>query len=303
MSSNNIPYYHDLNVTYSGASNTTGTASVHYIEAGDPHLPLLLLLHGFPSSSYEFRNLIPMLSDTYHVLAPDYPGFGLTTVPDNFVYTFANIAIVLAAWLAVLGVKQTAMYIHDYGAPVGLRLATTGATNVSAIISQNGNLYDAGFGAAFWAPVFAMWNSSDSQASREAVQKGLLTLEGTKGMYVTGTPQSDLDLLDPETWNFNYLQNIQGSNNSERQLDLLYDYRTNVRLYPKFHEFLRTSKVPILAVWGKNDPAFIPAGAEAFLQDAPNTKIEFVDAGHFALEEKRWEIARFMKQFLTSIGY
>ena len=297
-----VPRYRDLNVTYSNNTNATSTATVHYVEAGDPAFPTILLLHGFPSSSYQFRDLIPMYSDSYHVLAPDFPGFGLTKVASDFTYSFANITKVIAAWLVALGISKTAVYVHDYGAPVGFRLAISGAIEYSAIITQNGNAYEAGFGQDFWAPIFDIWNTSNSDQARKVVADAVLTLEGTKFQY-GGAPAEDSDLVNPQAWTFNYLQNIQGDANTERQLNLFYDYRTNVELYPQFQKYFRDSQVPILAIWGKNDPAFIPAGASAFKRDSPGATVEFLDAGHTALESKRWEIARISRAFLSGIGW
>ena len=241
-----------------------------------------------------------MLSDSYHVLAPDYPGFGLTRVSDDFVFNFENITSVMAAWLRALGIEEAAIYIQDFGAPVGLRLATTNGIKPTAIISQNGNAYNEGLGQEALAPLFALWNTGSAEA-RKVIADNMLTLEGAKEHFIMGTPDKDLHLIDPLAWTFAYLQNIAGPVNATRQLDMLYDYRTNVELYPTFQKYIRDSKVPVLAIWGKGDPAFIPAGAEAFRADSPDAIIQLVDAGHFALETARWEIARIMKQFLTKV--
>ncbi|KAF2173790.1 hypothetical protein M409DRAFT_62047 [Zasmidium cellare ATCC 36951] len=298
-----VPTYHDTPVNFSGPTSS-GNATVHYVEAGSPSFPTVLLLHGFASSSYQYREFIPLLSDSYHVLAPDIPGFGLTTVPDNFNYTFDNLAAVITAWILALNLSPFALYIFDYGAPVGLRFAIQHPDKIKAIISQNGNAYNEGFGQPFWQPVFNLWNSSNAEAEREVIRNSVLTLETTKYQYTEGVPEADYPLLNPSAWTFDYLQNIAGENNTEHQVDLFYDYRTNPgTYYPKFHEYFRNSKVPILAVWGKGDPAFIPPGAEAFKQDSPDAVVRFVDSGHFALETKRWEIARIMRGWLTSIGY
>lgn len=298
-----IPAYHSTPVDFSGPTSS-GNASVHYIEAGAPNLPTVLLLHGFPSSSYQYRDFIPLLSDSYHVLAPDLPGFGLTTVPKDFNYTFGNLAAVISSWILSLDPKPFAMYIFDYGAPVGLRFAIKHPEKVKAIISQNGNAYNEGFGQPFWQPVFDLWNSSNGESEREVVKNGVLTLGATKYQYTEGVPQADESLLNPSSWNFDYLQNIAGEENTQHQLDLFYDYRTNPEIYyPKFQEYFRSSKVPILAVWGKGDPAFIPPGAEAYKRDSPGATVRFVDAGHFALETKRWEVARIVKGWLSGVGF
>ena len=293
--------YHDLEVTFSAPKTSTSSkATVHYIEAGDPKLPTVLLLHGFPASSHQYRDLIPMLSDSYHMLAPDYPGFGLTKVSDDFVFDFENITVVMAAWLRALGVEEAAMYIQDFGAPVGLRLATTDGLKPTAIITQNGNAYHEGVGQEALGPLIKWWKSGSAE-DRKVIADHMLSLEGTKEHMVMGTPDKDLHLIDPQAWTLAYLQNIAGPANAANKLDLLYDYRTNVEQYPTYQKYIRDSKVPILAVWGKGDPAFIPPGAEAFKTDSPDAEIHFVDAGHFALETKRQEIVGLMKEFLAKV--
>ncbi|QIW97521.1 hypothetical protein AMS68_003039 [Peltaster fructicola] len=278
--------------------------NVHYLEAGAKSLPTLLLLHGFPASSNQFKTLAPLLAHKYHVVAPDYPGFGLTTYPDDFVFTFDNIAGVIAAFISALQISTYALYIFDYGAPVGLRIALQQPQAVKAIISQNGNAYDAGFGQDFWAPIFNLWNTSNSQAARDVIAQGVLSLSTTKAQYTTGVPASDLDQVDLIDPTLDYLLNLQGTANQEHQLDLFYDYRTNPRIYyPKFHEYFRKTQVPLLAIWGKGDPAFIPAGAEAFKQDLPKAVVKFVDTGHFALQTKLREIAHAILEFLPSVGF
>ena len=300
MTSSFHPTHHDLEVEFSLAKpSSSNKATVHYIEAGDPKLPTVLLLHGFPSSSHQYRDLIPLLSDSYHMLAPDYPGYGLTKVSDDFVYNFENITAVTAGWLQALGIKEAAIYIQDFGAPVGFRLATTDAIKVTAIVSQNGNAYHEGLGELF-GPLEQWW-STGSDETRKMIAGAMLTLEGTREHIVMGTPDDDMHLIDPVVWTFAYLQNIAGSVNQERQLDMLYDYRTNVELYPTWQKYIRDSKVPILACWGKGDPGFIAPGAEAFRKDSPDVTISFVDAGHFATETKRWEIAQLMKDFLAKV--
>lgn len=282
---------------------TVNGLNVSYVEAGAPTLPTLLLLHGFPSSLNQFRNFIPLLSDSYHIIAPSYPGYGTSSSPPDFKWTFASIATVIGAFLKALNISSYAVYIFDYGAPIGLRLALENSSATKAIISQNGNAYMEGFGQDFWAPIFETWNTSDSQASREVLRQNALTLDFTRLQYTTGTPEEHQEYIDPNAYTLDYYQNLQGRDAQERQLDLLYDYRTNVELYPKFHEYFRKMQVPLLAVWGKGDPAFIPPGAEAFKKDLPKAQVSYVDAGHFALETQGVEIAKRVRAFLAEIGY
>ena len=280
----------------------TSDSTVSYISAGCPTLPTLLLLHGFPSSSNQFRNLIPLLSTTYHVLVPDLPGFGLTTYPSDYDFTFDNLALTISAFLTALNIGTFAMYIFDYGAPVGLRLALANPSSIKAIISQNGNAYVEGLGHPFWDPIEALW-ADPSPQNYEIVRNGVLTLEATVYQYTTGVPSDDLPLINPAAYTYDYLKNIQSPADQDRQLALFYDYRTNVAKYPAFQAYLRESQVPLLAVWGKGDPAFVPAGAEAFKRDLPRAEVKFVDAGHFALETKVEEIAEETLHFLKGIGY
>ena len=290
--------YHDLEV-----STDLGNATVHYIEAGDKSMPTLLLLHGFPSSSTQYRDFIPLMAGKHHILAPDLPGFGLTKVPSNFKYTFDNITIVVSAWLKALGVTSYAPYVFDYGAPVGFRLALEDTSAVKAIITQNGNAYEAGFGQDFWKPIFDLWNTSNSQKARELLRDNVLTQNTTDYQYYEGVPDQDRSLVDPEQPVRDYLQNLAGKENQEHQLGLFYDYRTNLEMYQKWHEYMRRSQIPLLAVWGKGDPAFVPAGAKAYERDLPNAEVHLLDAGHFALETKRWEIAELCKKFLAKVHF
>lgn len=287
--------------TYNNVTLTPNT-TVSYISAGSPTLPTLLLLHGFPSSSNQFRNLIPLLFTTYHVLAPDLPGFGLTTYPLDYDFTFDNLALTISAFLTALNIGTYAIYIFDYGAPVGLRLALTNPSSIKAIISQNGNAYVEGLGHPFWDPIEALW-ADPSPQNYESVRNGVLTLEATAYQYTAGVPSDDQPLVNPAAYTYDYLKNIQNPADQDRQLALFYDYRTNVAMYPAFQAYFRAQQVPLLAVWGKNDPAFVPAGAEAFKRDLPQAEVKFVDAGHFALETKVEEIAEQTLQFLKRIKY
>ncbi|KAK5169098.1 uncharacterized protein LTR77_006407 [Saxophila tyrrhenica] len=291
-----VPTYHDLPVTAPGLGNFT----IHYISAGAPTDPTLLLLHGFPSSSTQYRNVIPLLSDSYHVLAPDLPGYGLTTSPAEMKYTFANLTAAIAAWLLALEISSYAVYVFDYGAPVAWRLALEKPASIKAIISQNGNAYDAGFGHPFWTPIEALWNETkpNSVADREWLRENYLTIPATKGQYYTGFPASDHELVDPVQPTTDFWMNLHGRENQERQLDLFYDYRTNLPLYSKIQKWFRESQVPMLAVWGKADPIFVWEGAEAFRKDLPEAEVHALEAGHFVLETKGWEVAQLIKGFL-----
>lgn len=294
------PTYHDVAV-----ETKLGNASVHFIEAGSVEKPTVLLLHGFPSSSNQFRDLMPLIAGHYHVLAPDLPGFGLTQVNSDFAYTFDDLTTIIAAWLVVLKISRYAVYIFDYGAPVGLRLAVQNPEHMAAIVSQNGNAYDSGFGHPFWDPIMALWNETNpnSEADRDELRKFYLQLNGTNYQYTIGVPEGDLHLINPVAAQIDYHGNLEGTENQNHQLDLFYDYRTNLPFYPKVQEYFRESQVPLLAVWCKNDPVFIPPGAQAFKKDLPNAQIHLLDAGHFALETKRWEIARLMLKFLGSVKF
>lgn len=262
---------------------------VFYREAGAVDAPVLLLLHGFPSSSHQFRDLIPLLADKYRLIAPDLPGFGFTEVPvqRNYVYTFDAIGETIRQFVDVLGLKRYAMYFFDYGAPTGLRLALAYPERVSAIVSQNGNAYLEGLGEA-WAPIRQYW-ADPSPTNRQVINDAILHLEGTRWQYVEGV--SNPDLIAPESYYLDALL-LERPGNKDIQLDLFYDYRNNLKLYPAFQQFLRDAQVPTLAIWGKGDPFFIPPGAQAYKRDNPNTVVELLDTGHFALETHVDYIAR-----------
>ncbi|KAI8625968.1 alpha/beta-hydrolase [Xylariaceae sp. FL1651] len=271
--------------------------NIFYREAGPNDAPVILLLHGFPSSSFMFRNLIPLLAVSYRVIAPDLPGFGFTEVPTerNYQYTFANFAQTISAFVDALEIQRFAMYIFDYGAPTGLRLALDRPDSVLAIISQNGNAYVEGFGKDFWAPLMKYW-ASGSKEDREALLPAL-TFNMTKSQYINGSPHPGE--IEPETYHLDQAL-IDGPGNKDIQLDLFYDYRTNVDLYPKFQQYFRDSNVPVLAVWGKNDVIFIPPGAEAFKRDVKDFELHFLDAGHFALETNEVKVAEMIDGFLKN---
>jgi len=265
-----------------------GDHQIFYREAGNPNQTSLLLLHGFPSSSHMFRNLIPLLSDRFHIVAPDLPGFGFSQSPprSQFKYTFDNLATVIEAFTAVVRLQRYALYVFDYGAPVGYRLATRHPDRVTAIVSQNGNAYKEGLSDA-WDPIRRYW-AEPTTKNREVVRDALLTFEGTRWQYTHGV--ADPEIIAPESYTLDAAL-LERPGNKDIQLDLFLDYASNVKLYPKFQEYFRKSQPPLLAIWGKNDPFFIPAGAEAYRRDNPNAVVEFLDTGHFALETHFEKIA------------
>ncbi|KAF8862256.1 putative hydrolase, partial [Acephala macrosclerotiorum] len=270
---------------------------VFYREAGPKDAPVILLLHGFPASSHQYRNLIPLLSQKYRVVAPDLPGFGFTEVPSqlNYKYTFDNLAISIEAFLDALSIKRFSVYVFDYGAPTGFRLALRRPESIQAIISQNGNAYEEGLGDA-WGPIQQYWKSG-SASDRAVVRGNVLTLETTKWQYDTGSKVP----VAPEAPYLDFAL-MQRPGNFDIQLDLFYDYQNNVRIYPQFHEYFRKSQVPILVAWGKHDPFFIPPGAEAFKRDVKGAEVHLLDAGHFAVETNTEEIAGLMLKFLEKNG-
>jgi pimeloyl-ACP methyl ester carboxylesterase len=268
---------------------------IFYRSAGNPDAPTILLLHGFPSASHMFRDLIPELAESYHVVAPDLPGFGMTEQParNAFKYTFETIANVIDRFTEVLGLAKFAVYVFDYGAPIGFRLAVMRPERISAIVTQNGNTYLEGVSDAF-APVQAYWKEP-TQANRDAL-RGFLAPQTTLFQYTHGV--ADPSLLSPDGRNLDDFY-LARPGNAEIQLDLLLDYQSNVALYDTIQAYLRQHQPPILAVWGKNDPFFIPPGAEAFKRDVPSAEVRFVDSGHFALETHAREIGAAMRAFLV----
>ncbi len=260
-----------------------------YREAGDPQAPVLLLLHGFPTSSHQFRNVIPQLAAHFRVIAPDLPGFGFTEVPAErgYRYTFDNLAKSLEAFVDELGLTRYAMYFFDYGAPTGLRLAVTHPERVTGLVSQNGNAYLDGLGDA-WAPIRAYWNDP-SPANRQTIHDAILNFEGTKWQYVHGV--ADPDSVAPEGYTLDAAL-LERPGNKDIQLDLFLDYANNLTQYPAFQAFFRQAQVPTLAIWGRNDPFFIPPGAEAYRRDNPDAVVELLDTGHFALETHGQYIAQ-----------
>ncbi|MGO4713888.1 alpha/beta fold hydrolase [Bradyrhizobium sp. 2TAF24] len=269
---------------------------VFYREAGPRDAPVILLLHGFPTSSHMFRDLIPRLAGRYRVIAPDLPGFGFTTVPAErgYVYSFDALARTVGAFVDTLGLDRFAIYVFDYGAPVGLRLALARPAQITAIVSQNGNAYEEGL-SDVWNPLRAYW-SEPTPANRDAL-RGFLTLDGFRFQYLTGV--ADEAAVAPESYTLDVAL-LERPGNAEIQLDLMLDYASNVRLYPSFQAYFRSAKPPLLAIWGRHDPFFIPPGAEAYRRDNPNARVELLDTGHFALETHVEEIAAAIDDLLSA---
>lgn len=269
---------------------------IFYREAGSKDAPTLLLMHGFPSSSHMFRHLIPALADRYHVVAPDYPGFGNSDFPDpkSFRYSFESYARIMVKFTQAIGLKWYALYIQDYGAPVGLRLALLAPERVTALIVQNGNAYDEGLSKE-WDPLRAYWREPTPANSEKL--RGWLNPEGIRLQYTAGLPSSQFTLLSPETWMLDWSL-LSRPGNIDVQLDLFGDYQTNVALYPKFQAFFREWQPPTLIVWGKYDPFFTVEGAKAYKRDLPNAELHLLDAGHFALETHGPEITALIRESL-----
>ncbi|PFW75819.1 hydrolase [Priestia aryabhattai] len=267
--------------------------NIFYRKAGDPDKPIILLLHGFPSASHMFRDLIPVLEKDYYVIAPDYPGFGNTTSPDRkeFDYTFDHITEVIEAFVNKLELDKYALYVFDYGAPIGFRLAMHNPERVTAIISQNGNIYREGLGAK-WAAREEYWENPTLEKRQS--YRTAFAAETIMHQYIDGTQENTVS-PDGYTLDIAYMKR---PGNDEKQLDLIFDYQTNVKMYPEFQQYLCKYQPPLLAVWGKNDVSFIPEGAEAFKKDLPDAEIHLVDSGHLALETHANEIGELMVDFL-----
>jgi pimeloyl-ACP methyl ester carboxylesterase len=284
----------EVSMTVTYETIRVGEVDVFYREAGPADAPVLLLLHGFPTSSHMFRDLIPELSATYRVIAPDLPGFGNTVAPsrEKFDYTFDNLARVIDGFTEALGLSRYALYIFDYGAPTGLRMAMAHPERVTAIVSQNGNAYLEGLSDA-WGPWQTYWREP-TLAHREACRESLSPATIRDWQYLTGT---DKRRVSPDGYTLD-IAYMARPGTEEIQLDLILDYRTNIALYPAFQDYFRIHQPPLLAIWGKNDPAFIPAGAEAYKRDLPDAEVRFLDTGHFALETHAAEIGSAMREFL-----
>lgn len=267
---------------------------VFYREAGPADAPVLLLLHGYPTSSHMFRHLIPALADRYHVVAPDHIGFGRSSAPsvENFEYTFDALAEVTRAFLRAVGISTFTVYVQDYGAPIAWRLALADEHAVVGVISQNGNAYEEGFVPEFWAPIWDF--AADKSTENENALRPALGREAVEWQYTHGVP--DATTVDPDAWEHD-LALLARPGVDQAQLALFADYATNRDLYPAFHDWLRTSQVPVLAVWGQNDEIFAAAGAEAFRQDVPSARIELIDGGHFLLESHLDEVVRIIREW------
>ncbi|PLB50661.1 putative hydrolase [Aspergillus steynii IBT 23096] len=276
----------------------TSQTRLFYRESGPQDAPVILLLHGFPASSHQYRNLVPLLATKYHILAPGLPGFGFTEAPETFHYTFDNLANTVLEFLDALSIQTFTVYIFDYGAPTALRIALKPPTRITAVITQNGNAYTEGL-SDFWAPIRAFWLGNNTPSARADLAKNMLSLEATKWQYEHGTCPTRT--IAPESYTLDYAL-LQRPGNADAQVDLFWDYQNNIALYPRFQEYFRKSQVPVLAVWGRNDPIFVSAGAEAFKRDLPDAEVHLLDAGHFAVETDTEEIGGLVLGFLERMG-
>jgi pimeloyl-ACP methyl ester carboxylesterase len=272
-----------------------GALTVFYREAGPADAPVVLLLHGFPTSSHMFRGLLPALADSFRVIAPDHLGFGYSDTPsaDDFDYSFETLTDVTEQLLDALGIDRFAMYVQDYGAPIGWRLALRRPSAVTAVVSQSGNAYDDGFVESFWTPIWAY--GKDPSPNNEEALRGALSLDAIRWQYLNGVP--DATLVSPDGWTLDHAL-IQRPGQDRIQLTLFRDYRTNLDLYPEIQRYFRDTQIPLLAAWGANDEIFGPGGARAFSRDLPDAEIELYDGGHFLLESHLEQVAARMRQFL-----
>jgi pimeloyl-ACP methyl ester carboxylesterase len=290
-------------IRYRNAALPSGII-VKYAESGSKDSPVLLLLHGFPSSHHQYRNLIPLLAGKYRVIAPDLPGFGSTIVPENVTPSFDLMADTIIGLVDQLGCTSFAAYVFDYGAPTLFRLALKRPSLVKAIISQNGNAYDAGLGAHFWGPLQQWWAGGKEDAPIRGIIEGVIgDIEWTKAQYFDGVPDANRSLVDPSAYSLDFLESLSTDEKRDTQLKIFWDYQNNISMYPQFHAYFRESEVPLLAVWGKGDPCFIPPGAEGFKKDLPNAKVHFLDGGHFLLETHVREVAQLDDEFLGTIKW
>lgn len=273
---------------------------IFYREAGDPSKPTIVLLHGFPSSSHMYRNLLRDLADAYHLVAPDYPGFGESSFPSpaRYEYTFDNIARTMDRFLQQRGLKKYSLYIQDYGAPIGFRIATAHPERVQSFLVQNGNAYEEGIAKAGWAPIMKYWKDK-SVANEKAIIANVFTLEGMKWQYTHGTRHPDN--IAPENWNLDYMK-ISRPGQHQMQLGLFYDYQNNIKHYPAWQQYLRDHQPPVLIVWGKHDAFFPVPGAEGYRRDVKDVDYNILNTGHFALEEEGPFIAGKIREFLSKRG-
>lgn len=288
----------DFETTY--GYETVDGVKIFFREAGNPDQPTLVLLHGFPSSSHQYRNLIEDLSDDYHLIAPDYPGFGASDFPsrDEYTYTFDNIANTIDGFLEQRNISQYSLMIQDYGAPVGFRIATEHPERVKAIITQNGNAYETGVNRDTWAPIIQLWNNRTPEIEKQIIDN-VFTLEGMRWQYTHGTRNPDG--IAPENWDLDFMK-LQRPGAHKVQLDLFYDYQNNLKHYPEWQQYLRDRQPPVLVVWGKNDAFFPVGGAEGYRRDVKDVDYNILDTGHFALEEDGKFIAKKIRSFLIERG-
>lgn len=279
-------------------TTTVDGLRIFYREAGRPDAPAVLLLHGFPTSSHMFRSLIPLLAQRFRVVAPDLPGFGFSDAPDRtaFNYSFDRLADVIGRFTDAVGLARFALYVFDYGAPIGFRLALAHPERITGIVSQNGNAYEEGLSEG-WNPIQAYWR--EPTEARRAALRDFLAPDATRWQYTHGVANEAL--IAPESYTLDSAL-LARAGNAEIQLDLFLDYASNVALYPRFQAYLRAHRPPLLAVWGRNDPFFLPAGAEAFRRDVPNAEVRFLETGHFALETHAEEIGALIVEFLTRVN-
>jgi len=282
-----------------GYESVNGT-KIFYREAGDPSKPSLVLLHGFPSSSHQHRDLIDDLSDAYHVIAPDYPGFGASDFPspDQYIYSFDNFADTIDTFLEQRGISKYSLMMHDYGAPVGFRIATEHPERVESLLIKNGNAYEEGLNKEVWAPIISLWENSTPEL-RKTIAENVYSLGGMQWQYTHGTRNPDAIL--PDNWLLDYY-NLTREGMHDVQLDLFYDYRNNVKLYPEWQAYLKESQPPVLVVWGKNDAFFPVSGAEGYKRDVKDIDYNILDTGHFPLEEEGEFIAQKVRAFLIERG-
>jgi pimeloyl-ACP methyl ester carboxylesterase len=284
-------------VTHYRTVEIDGT-SIFYREAGDPSLPTILLLHGFPASSFMYRDLLELLADRFHLVAPDYPGFGHSDAPGDFTYTFDRLTDVIEKFTDALGLGKYALYMQDFGGPVGFRLASRRPERVTFLVVQNANAYEEGLPDSFWGAVRDMWRDPSS-ANRAKIAEAGMSLDALEWNYTHGV--TDPTKINPDSW---LLQNalLNRDGNKDAMLDLLYDYRTNPELYPQWQEYFRTSRPPALIVWGRNDIVFPESGAHPFRRDLPDADFNLLDTGHFALEDHSHEIAGHLRRFAMRAG-